>query len=168
MTVQALIEAIRKHIEEIGDCWEWTGATQSNAPTPTMRWNGKVKAVRRFIVEARGKPLHNKLATCKCRNELCVNPDHVMLVSRKQLQDLVAKERQYQTNPVRMKKLSEKARRRAKLTPEQVEQIREAEGTQRLIAAQFGITQATVSCIKRGKTWRDYSNPFAGLFGGKK
>lgn len=166
--MEELLERIRRHIEEVGDCWEWQGALQPHSPCPVMRFHQKTSQVRRFIAEFQGKNLKGKLATCKCRNELCVNPDHVMVVTRKRLQELISQERQYQTNPVRMKKLAEKARAKSKLTPELVEEIRNAEGPQRLIAARYGITQAAVSSIKRGRTWKDYGNPFAGLFGARK
>jgi hypothetical protein len=166
--MEELIERIRRHIEEVGDCWEWTGALQPNAPTPVMRFHQRTSQVRRFIAEHQGKMLKGRLATCKCRNELCVNPDHVVVVSRKRLQELISKERQYQTNPVRMKKLAEKARAKSKLTFEQVEQIREAIEPQRVTAQRFGITQSAVSSIKRGRTWKDYTNPFSGLFGARK
>lgn len=166
--MEDLIERIRRHIEEVGDCWEWTGALQVNCPTPMMRYGQRTSQVRRFIAEFQGKQLQGKFATCKCRNDLCVNPDHVMVVTRKRLQELIAKERQYQTNPVRIKKLADKARLRSKLTPEQVEEIRGADELQRITAARYGISQAAVSSIKRGRTWKEYSSPFAGLFGARK
>ena len=164
--MKELIERVRKHIEEIGDCWEWTGAMQSNAPTPMINYKQKVQPVRRALAQHMGKSITNKLVTCKCRNELCVNPDHLLVVTRKRLQEMVSKERKYTSNPVRMQKLAAKARAHAKLNPELAAEIREADGTQREIAARYGITQATVSVIKRGVTWRDYSNPFAQLIGG--
>ncbi len=164
--MKELIERVRRHIEEIGDCWEWTGATQSNAPTPMMNYKGRVGSVRRFLAEAQGKSIKGKLVTCKCRNELCVNPDHLLVVTRKRLQEMVSKERKYTSNPVRMKKLADKARENSKLTSELAAEVREADGTQREIAARYGVSQATVSVIKRGKTWRDYFNPFIQLIGG--
>lgn len=160
------LSRLETHIEEIGDCWEWTGAMQSNAPTPVINYNRKAQPVRRALAEAMGKPITNKLVTCKCRNELCVNPDHLLVVTRKRLQEMVSKERKYTSNPVRMRKLAEKAREHSKLTTELAAQIREADGSQREIAARYGVSQSTVSVIKRGVTWRDYSNPFAQLIGG--
>lgn len=166
--MKELIDRIRERIEEIGDCWEWTGALQAKSPTPVMRYKQRTSQVRRFIAIAMNKKLDGRLVTCKCRNELCVNPDHILVVTRKRLQEMLAKERQYQTNPVRMKKLADKARTRSKLTPALVDEIKNAEGTQRAIAKQYGITQAAVSSIKRGRTWKEYSNPFAGLYGVRK
>lgn len=164
--MKELIERVRRHIDEIGDCWEWNGATQTKSPTPMINYQRKVKPVRRLLAETLGKNITGKFVTCKCRNELCVNPDHLLIVTRKRLQEIVSKERNYTSNPVRMKKLADKARLNSKLTLELAAEIREAEGTQRAIAARYGISQATVSVIKRGVTWRDYSNPFAQLIGG--
>jgi hypothetical protein len=164
--MKELIERVRLHIEEIGDCWEWTGAMQSNAPTPTINYKKKVMPVRRLLAQEMGKPITGKLVTCKCRNELCVNPDHLLVVTRKRLQEMISKERKYTSNPVRMQKLAAKARQHSKLTLELAAEIREADGSQREIAARYGVSQSTVSVIKRGRTWRDYSNPFAQLIGG--
>lgn len=164
--MKELIDRVRQHIEEIGDCWEWTGAMQSNAPTPMINYQRKSQPVRRLIAQHMGKVITGKLVTCKCRNELCVNPDHLLVVTRKRLQEMVSKERKYTSNPVRMRKLAAKARAHGKLTTELAAEIREADGSQREIAARYGVSQSTVSVIKRGVTWRDYSNPFAQLIGG--
>lgn len=164
--MKELIERVQKHIEEVGDCWEWQGATQSNSPTPVINFNFRSQPVRRLLAQAMGKRVEGMFVTCKCRNELCVNPDHLLVVTRKRLQEMLTKERNYQVNPVRMKKLADKARLNSKLTVELAAEIRDDEGTQREIAARYGISQTTVSTIKRGKSWRNYSNPFAQLIGG--
>ena len=160
-----LIERLRKRSTEIGDCWEWFGSMQSGGRTPAMNWQGHVKPVRRHIAETMGMEITGKLVTCSCRNHLCVNPDHVIVVTRKRLQGMTAKELRYGDTVTRVKKISDKARARSRLNLEMVQQIRDAEGKQDDIAARFGISQATVSSIKRGHTWRDYNNPFAGLIG---
>lgn len=151
---------------EVGECWEWQGALQSNSPVPTMNYGGKVRAVRRHLAEALEMPIEGKLVTFKCGNPLCVQPKHLELTTRKKLQQRIAKHIKHHTNPVRMKKISDLARLNSKLTLPLALEIRNAEGKQREIAARYGVTQATVSSIKRGATWRDYSNPFAQLIGG--
>lgn len=164
-----LIERLRKHSNEVGDCWEWFGSFQSSGNTPAMNWKGHVNPVRRFIAQELGLDLSDgKVVTCKCRNYMCVNPDHIMVITRKRLQSMSAKELNYAANPARVKKIADKARARSRLTMEIAQQIREAEGTQPEIAQRFGISQSTVSLIKRGEIWRDHTNPFAGLFGGMK
>ena len=163
----SLLERVLRHVVEVGDCWEWQGALQWNSPVPVINFNGKVGPVRRHIAEHLGLAVEGKLATCGCGNALCVNPEHVVMITRRRLQQRIAKDLRHRVNPVRMKKLSDRARAtQAKLTLQQALEIRDAEGKQRDIAERFGVTQATVSAIKRGKTWRDYSNPFAQLIGG--
>lgn len=165
--VSKLVEHIKRHVVEVGGCWEWRAAVQKCGSTPVMRWEGKVKAVRRLLaIEQNLQFANGKLATSKCGNWMCVHPDHVHTVTRAKLQQRIAKEMQFHTNPLRMKKLAMQARKRSRLNEELAQEIREAEGTQRAIAARYGITQATVSCIKCGKTWRDYTNPFTALMKG--
>jgi hypothetical protein len=162
--MKELIDRIKRDVVEVGDCWEWQGCMQSGGTsTPTMRWNGRVNPVRRHLAEAMQLPLKGRVVTCACRVVSCVNPDHVMAVPRSRLQRLIIKEAMYQGMQTRNARISLSARLRSKLTVAQALEIREAQGSQRLIAQQFGVSQATVSKIKRGETWKDYSNPFSGL-----
>lgn len=160
-----LILRIQGHVIEDGECWNWTGAVQTCGATPTMRWNGATGSVRRFILVDKGNaPAGRTLATYTCGNPLCVNPAHLAWVSRKSVQQRTTRERSHQSDIIRNKKIADKARQHSKLTHEQALAVREAEGNQYVIAARFGISQATVSAIKTGRTWRSYDgNPFAGL-----
>lgn len=160
-----LIERITTHVIEDGECWNWTGALQTCGATPVMRWKGKAQAVRRLILLERGPIPNGKLlASYTCGNPMCVHPDHVAWLKRQVVQQRTTRERGHQRDMLRCKKVSDNARQRAKLTLELAQQVREAEGFQHEIAARFGISQATVSSIKLGKTWRSYTNnPFAGL-----
>lgn len=158
-----LLDQIRKHIVEEGDCWNWTGAMQTSRSVPTMHYQGKVGAVRRFILLERGVDLSKRLASYTCGNPFCVNPAHVAPSTRRAVQKRTSNELNYQSSLLHRKKISDSARTRAKLTPELASQVRDAEGSQSAIAARFGVSQAVVSSIKRGRTWRNYSSPFAGL-----
>lgn len=159
-----LILRIQGHVVEDGECWNWTGAMQSCGVTPTMNYKRKVGPVRRFILLERGVNQPGLLATYTCGNPLCVNPEHTAWAKRKTVQQRTTQEQGHQNKASRNKKISDKARQNGKLTHEQALAVREAEGNQYEIAARFGISQATVSAIKLGKTWRSYAgNPFAGL-----
>lgn len=162
------IERLRKRSDEVGDCWEWTGAMQTTTGTPVIRYDGRAQPVRRAIAIELGLSLTGKLATCKCVNMRCVNPEHVVVVTRQQLQKRTAKSTGMHMSPARCRKLAQSARRTGKLTEAQVAEIRAIEGvTQRNIAAMYGITQPTVSAIRRGVKWKDYSNPWLQLMGVK-
>jgi hypothetical protein len=67
-----------------------------------------------------------------CRVRACVNPDHLEPVTR-----------------------AENVRRgaRAKLSCEQAAKIRASLEAGTVLAAKFGVTPATISAIRRGKTW---------------
>jgi hypothetical protein len=82
-----------------------------------------------------------------CDNPLCCNPSHLFLGT--------------QADNIRDK--MEKGRHRvvygedcgsSKITMEIAQQIREIKGTQRAIAARFGLSQGAVHAIRTGKTWK--------------
>ena len=165
-----LLEYLQARVDEVGDCWEWRRAVQGKGQIPVMRYQGRAQQVRRVIAVETGLWLEGKLATCKCANMRCVNPKHVVMVTRQQLQKRTAKVTQMHFNPARCIKLAQSARRTGRLTEAQVAEIRAIDGmNQRDIAALYGITQSTVSAIRRGVKWKDYSNPYLQLLmGGKR
>ena len=80
----------------------------------------------------------------KCDTPSCVNPDHLYLGDNNDnVRDKVAKGRS----------LSKERNPSAKLTSEQVECIKLDTRSQRKIAKEYGVAQATVYNIKRGRTW---------------
>ena len=161
---KSLIEKIQGHVVEQDGCWIWTGAVQiACGCVPTMNHNGKVGAVRRFILEEQGVVLGKRVATYTCGNPKCVHPDHTAPATRRAVQLRSAKESGYASNPARRKKLAENARKRAKLSMELAAEIRNAEGTQRQIAQRYGVSQSVVGRVIRGQAWLSYSSPFAGL-----
>tara|TARA_R110000868_G_scaffold39383_1_gene137267 strand:- start:3340 stop:3849 length:510 start_codon:yes stop_codon:yes gene_type:complete len=159
-----LLAFLQARVDEVGDCWEWRGAVQRGSRAPVMRYQGSARQVRRVLATELGLPLQDRLATCKCANALCVNPRHIVTVTRQELQRRTADITQLHVNPARCRKLAQSARRNGKLTEAQVAEIRAIDGMrQRDIAALYGITQSTVSAIRRGVKWKDYSNPWLQL-----
>lgn len=149
------------YVEEVGECWMWTGSTQWNCQTPVLRWGKNCCGVRRLVAIAQGLQVVDRMATTKCGQILCVRPEHIVLLTRKQLQLRTAARTDYEAYRA---VYSAAARKRAtKLNEDLARQIREAEGRQKDIAAAFGVSQHTVSMIKRGQMWRDYRNPFLQL-----
>ena len=82
-----------------------------------------------------------------CDNPPCANPAHLWLGTQTDnMADMVKKNRQ---RPCRGEKHG-----RAKVTLSDVESIRFDSRLLREIAAEFGVSQATVSKIKNGQLWR--------------
>jgi hypothetical protein len=158
-----LIERIRKRCEEIGDCWEWQGALQQRSRTPVMRSNGNNRCVRRVIAEDQGHNIEGKIVTYKCGNHLCCNPDHLQVMTKTALQKRTNKNHVRYMSLSRRQRVAAARRNKSKLTSDQVQAIRDDTRPQRAIATSYGISQTTVSRIKRGEIWRNYTNPFIHL-----
>lgn len=84
----------------------------------------------------------------RCDNRLCVNPGHLFLGTRAEnLGDMVRKGRSAR---------GEK-HRAAKLTSEQVHQIRAFTGdakARQLLAASLGVSYATILDVQKRRSWR--------------
>ena len=82
----------------------------------------------------------------KCDVPNCVNPEHLALGTRlENMQDAKRKGRMSVGQ----------GHGRSKLTDEQVNLIKKSSKLQKEIAAEFGITQSHVSCLKSGKKWQN-------------
>lgn len=159
-----LMDYVRERIEEVGECWEWQLAFHSGG-YPVAHWGGKVLNVRRALLKELGADVERRFATYRCGNCLCVRPEHIEAATRAKIHKRAAKKTKYGTLITRRQKLAAAARRRSRLTPEQVEAIRNDSRPQRTVALEYGISQSTVSLIRLGLTWRDYTNPFSQLLG---
>ena len=145
----------------------WTGAAQRRGKSPTMRrpGDGRGVSLRRLMLEvATGREVPPKLvATYTCGNRECVRLEHLAAISRKALQERNDAQFDAAARLRKSGRITEKARKRSKLTEDVARQIRDAEGPQREIAQGFGVSQTTVGSVRRGETWRDMSNPWRGL-----
>lgn len=159
-----LLMAIMDKTEQVGQHLEWRGSIDT-AGVPVTRRPGErtLKAVRRIIFELNGIDPAGKFATYKCTNTLCLC--HIQLVTRKQLQVRSAKTTNYAKSPARRMAIAMHRRKSAKLTPEIVAEMRSRAQTMttRQAGLVYGISQSAAAAVIGHRTWRDYSNPFAGL-----
>lgn len=116
-------------------CWVWQWA---KARKYGKVWaNGKLVIAHRHYYELAKGPIPEGLVVDHlCKNEACVNPDHLEAVTE-----------------------AENIRRgdASKLTPETVEEIRKLLTTQsqRKTAKQFGVSHTTVYSIANGGSWTE-------------
>ncbi len=128
-------------------CWLWEGALTTWGygffyVGPTTRCIGA--HVASWHLNKGAKPAEAWVLH-RCDMRCCVNPDHLWLGTRQDNDDdRVAKSRQARGITISTAKLSE----------DQVRAILRDRRTQRMIAADYGITQANVSIIKRGLGWK--------------
>jgi hypothetical protein len=135
-------------------CWLWNGAGVPNKwGYCRIKSDGKkLQMVHRVAYEFHRGPIPAGLFVChRCDVPICVNPDHLFLgTNADNVADKVRKERQ-----VRGVKSS-----KAKLSPEQVLEIRASIAGARALGRQYGITHTTVGQIRQHKSWKHLSqNP---------
>lgn len=152
-----------------GDCWNWLSTTDRT--TPVMRdplTHGRTVNVRRFTLELMGRKMARLLATVSCGNLRCVNPDHLVAVTRKTLQRMTAERNPYAQNPARNAKISKAKRARSRHSTEVIAQVVASTAPTRQIAREYGMAQATVQYWKRNASRRELdgrASPWAGLGG---
>lgn len=159
-----LVERIYARCCEVGECWEWQGAVHKESRAPVMRLHQKTQQVRRALAAALGHKVAGRVVSTRCMNVACVNPGHIQVMQRQALQRRTAKLKaaEYMNRSVRAR-IAMTQRGRSRLTIEDVAAIKEDTRPQRLIAQIYGISQTTVSSIKRGESWQDFSNPYLQL-----
>jgi hypothetical protein len=121
-------------------CWPWTGCRNEDGYGQLL-WQGQPRGAHRLAwIEKHGPiPPETPHVLHRCDNPPCRNESHLWLGTNDDNNaDMMAKGRHGT----------------AKLTAADVRAIRAATGMQSVIAARFGVTQANVSCIRSGKTWR--------------
>lgn len=134
------------------DCWHWTGAKNPDG-YGTFKLNGYHMGAHRvsFAMKNGYFPGEGKVVRHKCDNPSCVNPEHLEDGTvRDNILDSIQRGR-YKT---RCQIGSSNAA--SKLTEHDVEAIREridSGETNTAIARKFGVHHATISAIRRGKTW---------------
>jgi hypothetical protein len=130
-------------------CVEWSGA-RSGDGYGAVYIDGKQRAAHRVAWEkAKGVIPDGMWILHRCDNPLCVNPDHLFLGTAKDnTQDCIRKGRR---NTPRGSQHS-----RAKLTEDDVRTMvaLSVEKRQSQIARDFGVSDALVSLILRGKAWK--------------
>lgn len=161
------VETIKSRTIEEGDCWLWQGCLQAGT-TPYMSFMGKVTNVRKAMWLLQGKNVQNgTFFWSTCGDSRCVNPAHT--VQRRKSESFKALSEVAQSPEHRAKRVRSItiARRKmyAKLTKEDVTQIRLSDDSHRELAERFGVDRRHIGDIKRGTRWREVSNPFAGLMG---
>ena len=138
-------ERFEKKIDKSGDCWEWTASKTEGYGK--FKLNGKSQSAHRVAYKLAHPEWNGELCVCHhCDNPGCVNPGHLFVGTKAENNaDKIAK-----------------GRASAKLTEQQVREIRATFCPQREIAVRYGICQMQVSYIKNNKRWKHVSELVSG------
>ncbi len=131
------------------ECWEWLGCTGADDTYGRFRFGGTMWLAHRFAFWFAGGVHPEDLCVChSCDNPSCQNPAHLWLGTQKEnVQDCIRKHRN-----------AFGARHGlAKLTDQDVLDIRAQFATGLIsnvaLAKEFGLTDNTIGCIVKRKTW---------------
>lgn len=154
-----------RSIEE-GECWIWQGYVgPTGHPIANVRSVGPTLTVRRIAAALAGRPPgHGQpvRVTCNCRE--CVNPDHAVPSSTREIGRIAAKRGAW-SSAARAAKISASRRKNSSISDEAVMAVRLAErGTLQAVCDEYGLGYSTAKAIRSGRIRRrDYSSPWAGM-----
>lgn len=146
-----VLQRILRRTEKTATCWLWRGTINKFGYGQIMA--DRNTHDRRFLVnvhraswEAHNGPIPAGMFVLhKCDIRNCVNPDHLFLGSREDnTKDMMQKRRH--THGMR--------HYRAKLTDDQIREIRVSTLPQTAIAKQYGVSQGNICMIRTRKKWR--------------
>lgn len=134
-------------VQKTDSCWEWTGPVRGKG-YGAVRFDGRMQSAHRVSWEMANGPIADGLHVLhRCDNPPCINPDHLFLGTQQDnTDDMLAKGRAARGV----------VNGRAKLTPVQVEEIREAHASGRGVsdlARHYGVARITVRKIVTGQSW---------------
>lgn len=129
-------------------CHVWLGALNADGYGNIEVKGISYRAHRASWMAFRG-PIPSGLCVChSCDTPCCVNPDHLFLgTQRENIADRVTKKRSNGGRNLGSRHPL------AKLTAEQIREIRASDLKQHELAIHFGVGQAHISAIKSGKKW---------------
>jgi hypothetical protein len=150
----ATIDSLMKRTVKVSECLEFTGHI-CEAGYGLVWHGGKNRLAHRVSFELHNAPIMNEQHVMhSCDNRKCINPLHLELGSRvDNMQDMLAKGRANRAHGQR--------HGMSKITAEIAAEIRRRyvphgkENSSSAMAREFGVTQAAVSAVIRGITWKD-------------
>lgn len=136
-----------KVVKRDNGCWYWSGMKRGKYGL--VRIGGRRIAAHRASYQLFVGEISGGLLVCHtCDNPICVNPDHLFLGTYlDNYQDMIEKGREVYGDRRGSKNSL------AKLTEDDVREIRDSSETQVKIGKRFGVSQSVISEIRSRKLW---------------
>jgi hypothetical protein len=158
----------RCHVDSDTGCWLWRMSCATGTNTPHVRYQGKLRTVRRLVLELVGRPALDTETVVRrgeC-HEKCVRPEHQTALNRSAYMHwLNANSAMNGAAHAAARTLAVRRRPNVRLqSVEQAEQIRVrvANGEDRgELATEFGLSRSHLNRIARGKNWATKVTPVA-------
>lgn len=149
---ESLDQRFWRYVNTSGSCWLWTGH-KGGGGYGHIRQGGKERLAHRVSYEMAYGSIPGGLDVLhRCDNPACVRPDHLWLGTHTEnMADMAAKGRNKQPSGERSGQ--------AKLTWEQVGEIRQKRRsghyTLKQLGVEYGVHLSLISLITRGVIWRE-------------
>lgn len=148
----SLMERLLARRQINGSCWEWTGSADVRGYGRLNIGNAPV-LVHRASWEAHHGPIPAGKYVChRCDNPKCFRPEHLFLGDQQMNMDDKMKKKRHRYGVSRGT-----SHGGAKLTDQQVLEIRASSGPSRIVAEQYGISGRQVRDIRTLKVWKHLS-----------
>jgi hypothetical protein len=151
-----LLKTVLMHRSRLAEngCWEWTSTTKKGYGSfesggismPALK--SKKRGAHQVSYEAYNGPIPKGLVVRHtCDNPLCINPDHLILGT--QSQNVADREARGRRKDINGEQIGT-----ARLTAEQVLEIRASDKSLTQLARQYNVHKTTISLIRSGKSWK--------------
>jgi hypothetical protein len=174
-SVAGLLARGMKEAVEVGDCLEWTGRMGNGKTVPVVKSReGKTYSaeysVPRLLWEQEKGPIPKGMVLYRrCCNNACVEPSHLKLGTRAEWMANRKKLGLTKHSTKAILGLTKGARSRPTVvnTLDKARQVRALldDHTRDEVALLTGVSRSMVDDIARGRAWKDYASPWAGLGG---
>ena len=166
-TAARLDAALARWAIEDGDCLRWTGSMVGGRhPAFTDNTNGrKTLLVRRALWERKnGQIPPGKILRCTCDLVRCIEPGHAKVTTYRQVA-LECGALGLMSGPVRSHRIAvtKRAGPQAKLSDQQVAELRASADPIPVLAERYGISEAYAYSVRRGTARRQIVGPWQGL-----
>lgn len=148
------------HPEPNSGCWLWTGGYRVGygqfriSRNPSEGSDGAHRAAWRLF---RGDPT-GMIVCHKCDNPACVNPDHLFLGTYTDNMRDAARKGRMNWKPGEIRNLPVGSKHhQAKVTEQDVKEIRASKELGTVLAKKYGLSNITISRIRRRIIWRHVS-----------
>ena len=152
------IERFWKHVNKKSEdeCWEW-GASRNPNGYGNIKVNYKIRKAHRISWTIHQGEIPEGLCVCHtCDTPSCVNPYHLFLGTHTDNMNDMNRKRRGVT-------FIGEQQGRHKLTEKEVVEIREKyipfEYSARKLAEEYGVSQHTICCVVKRKTWKHVIEP---------
>lgn len=146
-SMEKISERFYTYVQKEAECWNWLGGTIDVYGTFRFKGKNKRSHIVAWIIE-RGEVPDGYYVSHKCNNKLCVNHNHLLLITRQELNKITngQENRQGSNN------------KNSKLTEEQVKEILSLYTTNKesisAISRKYNVGKTTISNIVKGRKWK--------------